>query len=297
MSGASLSVPGVLHVGAPTEQELAVLHMGPGVGWVALKGIHTWSREVSVVLKADVTEALCRELGVTLPEARPEAATLQNAQRAAQASNLVAVDSSLVDKLVAHGVRVHTIGSDRITGGFYYFAKGGSGEAVRLQGNLVEMVASTLAASADNAAVEACLDGVIPRLLTELSGGGALRGTDRARRDAAGAGRARVRGGGEAADARGVPGPHRDSRVEVRRAGACGRGGARAGDGPGRTRACGPAVRGCPSRCATGAGDRVRRGRVGSSAEVDASGAGSLVGGGRHVGNDPAARGRTEGRG
>jgi hypothetical protein len=171
MSGASLGVPGVLYVGTSGEQELAVLHVGPAVGWVALKGIHTWSREISVVLKADVTEAIGRELGVTLPERQPEAAGLQNALRAAQASGLVAVDSSLVDKLVAHGVRVHTIGSDRITGGFYYLAKGGKGEAVRLQGNLVEMVASTMAASADNAAIEANLDGVIPRVLAELSGG------------------------------------------------------------------------------------------------------------------------------
>ena len=171
MSGSSLGVPGVLYVGTSGEQELAELHVGPVAGWVALKGIHTWSREISVVFKADVTEAIGRELGVTLPERQPEAAGLQNALRAAQASSLVAVDSSLVDKLVAHGVRVHTIGSDRITGGFYYLAKGGKGEAVRLQGNLVEMVASTMAASADNAAIEANLDGVIPRVLEELSGG------------------------------------------------------------------------------------------------------------------------------
>ena len=171
MSGASLGVPGVLYVGTSSEQELAALHVGPGVGWVALKGIHTWSQEISVVHKADVSEAVSRQLGVMLPERQPDMSRLHNAQRAAQASDLVAVDSSLVDKLVAQGVRVHTIGADRITGGFYYFAKGGAGEAVRLQGNLVEMVAATLPASADNATVEACLDGVIPRVLAELSGG------------------------------------------------------------------------------------------------------------------------------
>jgi hypothetical protein len=171
MSGASLGVPGVLYVGTSGEQELAVLHVGPGVGWVALKGLHTWSREVSVAFKADLGEALWRELGATLPEKHPEIARLPHAYRAALASNLVAIDSSLVDRVVAGGVRVHTVGSDRITGGFYYFAKGGTGEAVRLQGNLVEMVASTMAASADNAAVEAALDGVIPRVLAELSGG------------------------------------------------------------------------------------------------------------------------------
>ena len=171
MSGASLGVPGLLYVGTSGELELAVLHVGPAVGWVALKGLHTWSREISVVFKAEVSEALRGELGVTMPEALPEAASLPNARRAALASNLVGVDPSLVDKLVAGGVRVHTIGSDRITGGFYYFAKGGAGGPVRAQGNLVEMVAPGLAASADNEALEAGMDGVIARILAELSEG------------------------------------------------------------------------------------------------------------------------------
>ncbi len=171
MSGASLSVPGLLYVGTSTEREPAVLHLGATAGWVALKGLHTWSREISVVLKADVSESVCRKLGVTLPEAHPEAANLAHARNAARASRLVAVEASLVDKLTAEGVRVHTIGSDRITGGFYYFAKGGPRAAVRVQGNLVEMIAPALAQSADNAALEACLDGVIDRVLAELSEG------------------------------------------------------------------------------------------------------------------------------
>jgi Histone H1-like nucleoprotein HC2 len=170
MSGASLSIPGLLHVGT-SGAELATLHVGPAVGWVALKGIHSWSREISVARKADVSEATCRELKVVLPESHPAVATLPHARLAAQASTLVAVDSSLVDKLVAKGVRVYTIGSDSITGGFYCFANGGAGGAVRVQGNLVEMVAAGLNASADNAAIEAVLDGVIDRVLAELSKG------------------------------------------------------------------------------------------------------------------------------
>ena len=59
MSGASLSIPGLLHVGT-SGAELATLHVGPAVGWVALKGIHSWSREISVARKADVSEATCR---------------------------------------------------------------------------------------------------------------------------------------------------------------------------------------------------------------------------------------------
>jgi hypothetical protein len=169
MSGASLAVPGILYVGPSGDHELAVLHVGPAAGWVALKELRTWSREISVVAKTDVTETLRKELSLKLPETQAAEEKLASAERAAQASVLVAVDSSLVDDL-AKKVRVHTVGSDRITGGFYYFAKGGSGAAVRAQGNLIEMVAPALA-SADNAAVEATLDGLIGRLVTELSEG------------------------------------------------------------------------------------------------------------------------------
>jgi hypothetical protein len=171
MSGASVSVPGILHVGGSDDQERVVLHLGPAAGWVAAKGIRTWSREIAIVVKAELSDAVCRELGVVLPERRPEAATLANARRAAQASPLVAAESSIAEALMARGVRVHTIGSDRITGGFYYFAEGGTREAVRVQGNIVEMVAPALNPSADNTVVEACLDGVIDRVLAELTDG------------------------------------------------------------------------------------------------------------------------------
>ena len=122
-----------------------------------------------MVAKADLTESLRKELSLTLPESQAAEAKLASAERAARASTLVAVDSALVDEL-ARKIRVHTVGSDRITGGFYYFAKGGSGAPVRAQGNLVEMVAPALA-SADNAEVEATLDGLIGRVVTELSEG------------------------------------------------------------------------------------------------------------------------------
>jgi hypothetical protein len=147
------------------------LHVGPAVGWIALQGLHTWSREISVILKADLGEPIAAELGVLLPENHSEASKLAGARRAALASTLVAVEAPLVEPLVAKGVRVHTIGSDRITGGFYYFAKGGAGAPVRFQANLVEMITPSLTAQSDNAAVEACLDGVIARVLAELSEG------------------------------------------------------------------------------------------------------------------------------
>ncbi|HEY8040858.1 MAG TPA: hypothetical protein VIF15_13730, partial [Polyangiaceae bacterium] len=124
-----------------------------------------------MILRADLGEPIAAELGVLLPENHSEASKLAGARRAALASTLVAVEAPLVEPLVAKGVRVHTIGSDRITGGFYYFAKGGAGAPVRFQANLVEMITPSLTAQSDNAAVEACLDGVIARVLAELSEG------------------------------------------------------------------------------------------------------------------------------
>ncbi|HTR03872.1 MAG TPA: hypothetical protein VMN82_11805 [Thermoanaerobaculia bacterium] len=170
MSGESLAIPGVLYVGPSSAEEPSALQVGPATGWVALKGLRTWEREISLAPKSELTDAVCAKLGVKLPEKHPEASKLQNARRAAVAAALVEVDPSLVDKLAAEGVRVHTVGFDRPTAGFYYFAKGGPGQPARVQGNLVEMVAQANP-SADNAALEAGLDGLIGRILTELSEG------------------------------------------------------------------------------------------------------------------------------
>jgi len=170
MSGESLAIPGVLYVGPSSAEEPQALQVGPATGWVALKGLRTWSREISLAAKSDLTDAICAKLGVKLPDKHPETAKLQNARRAAGAAALVEVDPSLVDKLAAEGVRVHTVGFDRTTAGFFYFAKGGRGEPVRVQGNLVEMVAEAMP-SADNEALEAGQDGLIGRILTELSEG------------------------------------------------------------------------------------------------------------------------------
>jgi hypothetical protein len=169
MIGESLRVPGSLYVEPLTKQQ-GVLHVGTDVGWIAPRGLRKWSREISVVLKADVPEAVCHELGVILPDAQPVARKLPNVLLAARASKLIAVESSLVEKLLARRVRVHTVGSEGVTGGFYYFAKGGKEKPVRVQGNIFEMLALALAKSPDNAMLEECLDGLIDRLLTELSG-------------------------------------------------------------------------------------------------------------------------------
>jgi colicin import membrane protein len=170
MSGESLAIPGVLYVGPSSDQEPAALQVGPATGWVALKGLRTWSREISLVARADLTDALCAKLGVTLPEKHPGGTMLENARRAAKTAALVAVEPSLIDALAEAGLRVHTVGFDRTTAGFFYFVKGGSGEPVRLQANLIEMLALAMP-SADNAMLEASLDGLIGRIVTELSEG------------------------------------------------------------------------------------------------------------------------------
>ncbi|MEO6419460.1 MAG: hypothetical protein ABIP39_08650, partial [Polyangiaceae bacterium] len=67
------------------------------------------------------------------------------------------------------GVRVHTVGFDKVSSGFYYFAEGGSAEAVRVDGSLFDMIAPALG-TGSNADVDRLLDGLIDRLVSQLSG-------------------------------------------------------------------------------------------------------------------------------
>src|SRR5262245_12709598 len=140
MSDLPLSVPGIVHVGPPDPERRALVQLGPAAGWLAPQGIRSWSREVSVAFKGDVAQALRTELGVVLPEEQVDASKAPRAQKAAQSCTLVAVEGDLADKLVAKGVRVHTVGYDRITGGFYYIARGGAGTPVSAQSDLIEMI-------------------------------------------------------------------------------------------------------------------------------------------------------------
>ena len=170
MASPPLVLPGVLFVGED-ERARIVAHTGPAAGWHVPRGILGWSTEVSVVGRDALTEEIRRSTKMVMPEEQIPPAKNPLTAQAAQKSPLVAVSSKLVAKLVESGVRVHTIGVDRVTSSFYYLAEGGGEEQIRIEGDLVQSVGSMLGERADNAAIERVLDGLPDRLLRALSKG------------------------------------------------------------------------------------------------------------------------------
>jgi hypothetical protein len=134
-------------------------------------GIAQWSREVSVVARADVSESLCHDLRLLLPENRVLAIKYPRTHRAAKASPLLAVSAEVGRALVERGSRVYTIGFDRITGGLYLFAEGGDKDPLSLQGDLFQAIAPSLETGDSHQDIDACLDGLMDRLLFEKSDG------------------------------------------------------------------------------------------------------------------------------
>src|SRR5260221_8118977 len=138
MSDATLTIPGLIFIGAEAPGKgAAIVQLGPAVGWTIPRGINSWSRELSVVLKQDITPDLQRGLGVVLPEQQGDPELVPKSRLAAQACKVVAVEGPILDQLLAKGVRVHTIGFDRVSNGFFYFAKGGGATERRVQGELI----------------------------------------------------------------------------------------------------------------------------------------------------------------
>lgn len=168
MASPSLALPGVLFVGEDERARL-VAHLGSAAGWMVPKGVLGWSHEVSVVQRDALTEAIRRDARIVMPEEQIAAARMPLAHQAALKSPLVAVSSRITQKLVDAGIRVHTVGADRVTSSFYYIGEGGSEPQVRVEGDLVAAVGAMLGERADNAAIERVLDGLVDRLLRSLS--------------------------------------------------------------------------------------------------------------------------------
>lgn len=165
-----LAVPGVLCVsGSPAGQR--IVRVGPAAGWMIPAGIMRWEHELSFVVRTEMTAELARALHATLPREQIAPARFPIAGRAVDASPLLALAANLVESARKHGARVHTVGVDRVSSGFYYFAEGGSREPVNVQGSLIDMVAPSLSASSTNAEINEVLESLIDRLLTTLSGG------------------------------------------------------------------------------------------------------------------------------
>ncbi len=164
-----LLIPGVVGTSGPTPSKRHVIHVGPSAGWMPHEGIMTWQREVSVVHRSDLPEPLLEELRIRLPQDLILAFKYPWSHKAAKTSPLVAVSTLIADQLVAKGIRVHTVGFDKISGGFFYIAIGGDVPEVRIQGDLYESIIPSLGETNTNLDVEACLDGLIDRLLREYS--------------------------------------------------------------------------------------------------------------------------------
>jgi hypothetical protein len=170
----TLAVGGVLCVSRATagaRTGACVVLVGPAAGWMSPVGIAAWERELSFIARADMTPELAKALHATLPHEQIARARFPLTFRAAQASPLLGLAGNLVEDARARGVRVHTVGVDRVSGDFFYFAGGGAGEPVNAQGNLVDMLTPSLTESTTNAEIEALLAGLIDRLLAVLSGG------------------------------------------------------------------------------------------------------------------------------
>jgi len=168
MASPPLVLPGALFVGEDDRARI-IAHTGPAAGWHVPRGILGWSHEVSVVAREALTEDIRKSTKIVMPAEQIPPARMPLTAQAAQKSPLVAVSSKIVSKLVELGVRVHTVGVDRVTSSFYYLAEGGGEEQIRIEGDLVQSVGAMLGDRADNAAIERVLDGLPDRLLRALS--------------------------------------------------------------------------------------------------------------------------------
>lgn len=165
----TLAVPGVVCV-TPSASGRKIIYAGPSAGWMVPRGIMGWAQEVACIARADAP-MLVSALKATQPHEQIAPKKFPMAKRAADSSPLLALSTSLAGEARDRGVRVHTIGVDRVSAGFYYFGEGGTALPVRAQGNLIEMLAPSLVPSSTNAEIQALLDSLIDRLLRELSGG------------------------------------------------------------------------------------------------------------------------------
>ena len=168
MASPNLALPGALFVGEDERGRL-VAHLGPAAGWMIPHGVLGWSTEVSVVARDAITDSVKSSAKIVMPEEQIPTGKYPLAHQAAMKSPLVAVSSKLTQKLVDAGIRVHTVGADRVTSSFYYLAEGGGEEPIRIEGDLVAAVGAMLGDRADNAAIERVLDGLVDRLVRSLS--------------------------------------------------------------------------------------------------------------------------------
>jgi hypothetical protein len=135
------------------------------------RGIAHWERELSFIALPQMTGDLARVLRATQPYEQIAPKRFPLASRAAERSPMLGLCANLAADARQHGARVHTVGVDRVSSGFYYFAEGGPRDPVRVQGSLVEMLSPSLTGSTTNAEIGSLLETLIDRLLLSLSEG------------------------------------------------------------------------------------------------------------------------------
>ncbi len=166
-----VAIPGIVCVTETTPTGGRVVHGGDAAGWLKPAGILSWSHEVSVVARKDISDALCRDLRLLLPENRVLAIQFPRVHKAAKVAPLLAVSSDDAKSLMERGIRVFTVGFDRISGGFFFFAQGGEKGTTSLQADLYQAIVPSLEAGDSRTDIDAWLDGIVDRLLVEKSDG------------------------------------------------------------------------------------------------------------------------------
>jgi hypothetical protein len=150
---------------------MSVVHLGPAAGWMVPRGIARWERELSFVRRVDMTARLGGALHATLPHEQIPPKKLPLSYKATEGSPFLPLQRKLVADAVKEGVRVFTVGVDRVSAGFFVFVEGGgTREPVRVQGNLVEMLAPTLTRTGTTD-LSPLQDGLIDRLLAMFTNG------------------------------------------------------------------------------------------------------------------------------
>ncbi len=165
------TLPGQVGFGSCSVPGRHAVYLGAAAGWLACDGVLAWSHEATVCLRSDLTGPVLAKIEGVLPEDQIDAGEHPLAARAAAGAAVLAVTPGVFERLAAEGVRLHTVGFDRVSGGFYYLAKGGAAPEQKVQGDLFAAVRHALAGSEAADDLERCLDGLVDRLLSQLSSG------------------------------------------------------------------------------------------------------------------------------
>lgn len=163
--GVVLAIAGCAIVVGPLPDGPFVVHMEPAAGLMKPAGILNWSKEVSVVERRALTPSVMASCQLVVPEERIDRVSFALAHEAARKAPLVAVDRACEGCLRGAGIVVYTVGFDRTSGCLFVL----SSEGVSVQGDVYQALSSSVDEGSES--LEACLDGLIDRILSHLTDG------------------------------------------------------------------------------------------------------------------------------